>query len=68
MTHGSTFLGDALYARWDAYGCLVLFTTNGIRITNTVVLEPEVLDALRAFIRTSPALADECAKEEEDRD
>jgi hypothetical protein len=43
------YLGDAVYADIDEYGCLLLTTENGIRATNTIVLEPEVVEAGRKF-------------------
>jgi hypothetical protein len=39
------YIGDAVYADFDGYS-IVLTTENGIRATNTVVLEPEVFAAL----------------------
>jgi hypothetical protein len=44
------YLGDAVYAAQDDYG-LVLTTENGISATNTIVLEPEVLEALLAYLK-----------------
>lgn len=41
------YLGDAVYADFDGYG-IVLTTEDGIRATNTIVLEPEVV---RAFVQ-----------------
>jgi len=43
------YLGDAVYAEIGAYG-IVLTTSDGISDTNTIYLEPEVLEALEAFI------------------
>jgi hypothetical protein len=46
------YLGDAVYADWDDATLSVTLTTeDGIRATNTIVLEPEVLDALGIFVR-----------------
>jgi hypothetical protein len=39
------YIGDAVYADFDGYA-IVLTTENGIRATNTIVLEPEVFTAL----------------------
>lgn len=44
------YLGDAVYAQVDDIGRLVLTTEDGIRATNTIVLEPEVLANLAAYI------------------
>ena len=43
-----TYLGDAVYADFDGYH-IVLTTEDGIRVTNIVCLEPQVLDALDRF-------------------
>lgn len=49
------YLGDAVYA--ESFQTILgtvgvrLTTENGIRTTNTIVLEPEVLTALNAFVR-----------------
>lgn len=45
------YLGDAVYAEVDAWGRLMLTTENGIAVTNTIVLEPEVLQALEGYVR-----------------
>jgi hypothetical protein len=45
-----TYLGDAVYAEYDGY-YLVLTTEDGESITNRIYLEPEVLQALRAYDR-----------------
>jgi len=46
------YLGDGVYARTDGYGSVVLTTGahEGIHVTNTIVLEPEVFEALMAFV------------------
>ena len=41
-----TYLGDSVYAEWDEFNRLVLTIENGYGPSNTIVLEPEVLDAL----------------------
>lgn len=43
-----TYLGDGVYAELD-YG-VRLTTENGFRVTNTIVLEPEVLSALAVYM------------------
>lgn len=45
-----TYLGDGVYAKFDEWGDLVLTTSDGIRDTNLIVLEPDVLAALEQFI------------------
>ena len=44
-----TYLGDGVYAAVDEYG-ITLTTENGIEITNTICLEPDVIKALLEFI------------------
>jgi hypothetical protein len=43
------YLGDGVYAAFDGYA-LVLTTEDGLRTTNTVVIEPEVYDSLRQYV------------------
>lgn len=50
-----TYLGDGVYAdvdhQVDGQGQMVVLTTeNGIRATNTIYLEPEVVGALIGFL------------------
>ena len=40
-----TYLGDGLYADYDGYQ-IVLTAENGLGVTNTVYLEPDVYTAL----------------------
>jgi len=45
------YLGDGVYAAWDEdLYAVVLTTENGIDVTTTIVLEPEVLDTLKKWI------------------
>jgi hypothetical protein len=44
-----TYLGDGVYAMFDGYD-ITLTTENGLEVTNTIVLEPEVLSALYVFV------------------
>ena len=56
------YLGDAVYAEVDLYVGgyeLTLTTWNGIEDTNTIVLEPSVVDALKRYM----ARADEVRTE-----
>jgi hypothetical protein len=43
------YLGDGAYVRFDGYA-LELYTSNGLSVTNRIVLEPEVYEALLAFV------------------
>ena len=45
------YLGDSVYAETDRFGALVLTTEDGIKATNTIVLEPVVLRALLAEVQ-----------------
>jgi hypothetical protein len=44
------YLGDGVYAEISECGDLLLTTENGISITNTIVLEAEVLQALQDYL------------------
>lgn len=44
------YLGDGVYVDWSMES-LVLTTEDGISITNTIYLEPEVWQALQAFVK-----------------
>jgi len=47
----STYLGDGAYARISEYGELVIFTSNGYAVTNSVVLGVYELRYLEEFIK-----------------
>ena len=44
------YLGDGAYAEIDSLGNLELTTSDGYTDTNTIILEPQPLDALLRFI------------------
>jgi hypothetical protein len=46
------YLGDGVYATRGDYGDITLTTEDGVRVTNTVVLEREVIGELVRFIAT----------------
>jgi hypothetical protein len=58
------YLGDAVYAYFDGFS-IVLTTEDGVRATNTIVMEPDVVSALVTFVeriqsrRHDPRIADE---------
>lgn len=59
MSSFKTYLGDGAYAAWDGWN-VTLTAEDGLRATDTIVLEPQVLDALFDFVmglpgRTKPA-------------
>ena len=50
------YLGDSVYAEFDGYG-VTLTTENGFGPSNTIYLEPPVLNALNKYaelLNTSP--------------
>lgn len=49
---GKAYLGDGVYVEVED-GTLKLTTENGIEVTNTVFLEPEVWAALMHYVRTT---------------
>ena len=49
------YLGDAVYARVDEFGAVILTTENGIRATNIITLEPETMAALASFYKRAMA-------------
>jgi hypothetical protein len=50
------YLGDGVYAEWDAdeVGTVVLTTENGVETTNRIVLSTHEIDALMLFVETAP--------------
>lgn len=44
------YLGDSVYADFDGY-CVVLTTENGYGPSNTIVFEPEVIEAFQRYIK-----------------
>jgi hypothetical protein len=45
------YLGDAVYAEYDG-ARIILTTENGVAITNTIILDPEVCQAFSQFIHS----------------
>jgi hypothetical protein len=37
------YLGDGAYARIDQFGDVIIYTSNGIHITNSIVLGPDLI-------------------------
>jgi hypothetical protein len=50
MSDKKVYLGDAVYARHDGYS-LILTTEDGIRATNEIYLEPQVVHELLAYLQ-----------------
>lgn len=44
------YLGDGVYVTFDGWH-IVLTTENGISITNTIFLEPKVIEALLVYMQ-----------------
>ncbi len=44
------YIGDAVYAELNDYGDIVLTTEDGIRVTNRIVLEPQVMKGFIDFL------------------
>ena len=49
-----TYLGDGVYAEFDGYG-IKLTTENGVEVSNSIYVEPEVLRALVKFADAPPS-------------
>jgi hypothetical protein len=49
VPEAKVYLGDAVYAAVTELG-LELTTEDGVSVTNRIVLEPEVLEALSRFL------------------
>lgn len=43
------YLGDGVYVYFDGYS-IVLTTEDGVHITNTIVLEPDTLQAFNEYL------------------
>jgi len=62
------YLGDSVYAKFDGYH-IVLTTENGFGPSNTICLEPEVLEALNAYNeRVNKFYADKAKESNEGQD
>lgn len=48
---GKVYLGDAVYAECDGWGVYLTTEDGGVRATNRIYLEPEVIAALEEYIR-----------------
>ena len=45
------YLGDGAYVRISQLGEIVIYTTNGITVTNSVYLEPSAINELIKFLK-----------------
>ena len=52
MGRQKAYLGDSVYAQIDDFGGIILTTENGLPTdpSNEIVLEPEVISALKNYI------------------
>ena len=60
------YLGDSVYADFD--GRVTLTTENGFGPSNTIVLEPEVIEALFRYIERMFKIRIRTSKQEEEAD
>lgn len=51
MNPTKEYLGDSVYAEFDSFGSLVLTTDNGLGPSNTITLEPQVIQALSNYVQ-----------------
>mgnify|MGYP003421329040 FL=1 len=51
------YLGDSVYADFDGYA-FVLTTENGMGPSNTIVLEPQIMEALKEYVKRISRLLD----------
>ena len=58
MVGNDVYLGDALFASFDGYQ-IELYTTDGIRKTDQVYLEPAVLAAFLHYVESLKKAAEE---------
>jgi len=49
-TRGNLYLGDGVYIRFDGMG-YVLTAENGLNVTDTIYLEPDVLENLIVYVK-----------------
>ena len=49
MPNNKIYLGDGAYAEYDGYA-LILTTEDGVRVTHSIYLEPEVYKMLELFV------------------
>lgn len=52
MKEQKVYLGDGAYAEFQGY-CIAITAENGVEATDTVVIEPVLLQKLVDFARTS---------------
>ena len=45
------YIGDAVYVEDDSWGGVILTTSDGIKDSNRIVLEPDVIKAFEEYIK-----------------
>lgn len=50
ITQQPEYLGDGAYVRLNDDGQVVLFTSDGMQLTNAIHLEPEVLASFKEWL------------------
>lgn len=56
----AAYLGDGAYVRIDVAGQIILFTSNGLDITNEVALDPIVLQAFLDYLNRHNYIREKC--------
>ncbi len=46
-----TYLGVGAYAKRSEFGDILIYTSDGINVTNEIILEPSVVRNLLAFLK-----------------
>lgn len=57
----AAYLGDGAYVHIDVAGQIILFTSNGLDITNEVALDPIVLQAFLDYLNRHNYIRERCA-------
>jgi len=64
------YLGDGAYVGWQTWGDMVIFTTDGVTVTNEICLEPNCWDALLRCVnrraKAHAAMAERMAEPDDD--
>lgn len=51
MMHCKRYIGDGVYLDFDGFA-YILTTEDGLRVTNRIVLEPQVIEAFDEYRKT----------------
>ncbi len=58
-TFHKEYIGDAVYACISEFREIILTTEDGIRATNTIILDPTVRDALSDYLERHRVISDD---------